>query len=459
LVASSLLDWTIYQDTFASPEMRAVFDERAAVRRWVDVERAASRAQARLGIVPAEAGPIIAANLDAAAVDLEQLREDTAEVGRPIVGLARQLAAQVPAPHDAWVHYGITTYDVMDTGTVLQVRDGLDALRADIDLLCEQWETLATGHRDTVMIGRTNGQHAQPTTFGLRVAGWLEELLRHRERLDGAARRVLHIQLGSMVGTLASVHPHGLRLREEMAVELGLAVPLSNWHNNRDALAALLQSLGLLCASLARIARDVASLCSSDFGELREAGARGRGRSSGMPHKRNPRAAEFAEALGHLGRQRAEAASDVMGQEHERSGGRWIAEWMIVPEVFLLGSGALRWSLDLFARLEVDAVRMRENIDASRGLAMSECLTLTLAARVDKFRARALMDEACAAARAGARPLQQVMREMPEVMALISEEELADCFRPEAYLGHAGEMVDAVVAASVSARRGASGSG
>ncbi len=419
--ATSLFDWTIYKDFYSTEQMRSVFCETGTIEKWVEVERTVSRIQGRLGIIPADAGQIIDEKLSANKIDFEILRRDVEEVGRPIVGLVRQLSEQVGAPHNVWVHYGITTYDILDTGTVLQVKQARPILDRQLHRLREIWEDLAVQHRNTLMIGRTNGQHAQPTTFGARLANWLEEFVRHHKRINLSSREACVVQLGSMVGSLASVYPKGLLLRHGVAKELQIEEPIANWHNCRDGLASLVLNLGLMCASLARIARDVASLSSTDIGEVRETGMPGRGRSSGMPHKRNPRASEFAEGVARLASQRAMGITEIMGQEHERSGGTYIAEWMLVPEVFLLASAALAWHIDLFTRLEIDKQKMRDNVDVTRGMALSEKVTLCLAAVVSKFEARNIVDRACAMAQDNNRAFADVLAEMPEFMTIFSK--------------------------------------
>ncbi|MGI9569326.1 MAG: class-II fumarase/aspartase family protein [Desulfobulbia bacterium] len=464
---SSQFDWKIYTDIYSSPLIRPIFSESGAVEKWIEVEKAVSRSQGRLGIIPDEASRVIDKSISADRIDLEQLKLDVAEVGRPVVGLVRQLSDQVGPPHNVWVHYGISTYDVMDTGTVLQVRDAFPLIDAQLVQLLEIWEELATEHRDTLMIGRTNGQHAQPTTFGLRISNWLEEFVRHRKRVGRSSHEACILQLGSMVGTLASVYPAGLQLRKEVANELDISAPVANWHNSRDGIAALILDMGLMCASLARIARDISSLSSTDFGEVRETGKQGRGRSSGMPHKRNPRASEFAEGVARLARQRAMGITEIMGQEHERSGGSYTAEWMLVPEVFLLTSAALAWQIDLFNRLEVNKRRMRENIDITRGMALSEKITLCLSAVMSKFKARSLVDQACAEAQNSNLPLTEVLSGLPEFVSSFKllmgeknsslenrniEKSIESFLDPSTYLGSAADIVDKAVQLSKSNR-------
>jgi len=448
MTANSLFDWTIYRNMFASPAMQAAFDERGTIMRWLDVEMAVARAQSNLGIIPADAAAEICDRISADSIDMERLRLDTLEVGRPIVGLIRQLAEQVGDPHGVWVHYGVTTYDVMDTGKILQVRDGLNEIHTLMSQYGAALAELADKHRDTVMIGRTNNLHAQPTTFGARLAVWIEELRRHEERLREAEKRVLVAQFGGSVGTLASMQPKGLEFREAVAAELGLGMIQSNWHNARDSVTEVALCLGNLCASLARNAQNLNSLGSTEIGEVSEAGVRGRGRSSSMPHKRNPRAAEFAEAVARLGRQRSMGMAEVMGQEHDRCGGTWIAEWMLVPETFLLTSGALSWGIDLLGRLEVHEDRMRQNIEMTNGLTLTERFTLELAQRMSKFEARRLLDQACALSAESGTSLADALTALPDVTAVMSAEEIATLSAPETYVGSAPEIVDRVLDAA-----------
>lgn len=448
--AISLFDWSIYKHLFSSERMEAIFSEQKTIECWIEVEKAVAQAQARLGIIPAEAAEAIDRCLEFDKIDFNRLRADTLEVGRPIVGLVSQLAGQVGGDHGAWVHYGITTYDIMDTGKVLQVRDGLLEILTAMARFGRLLKDMAVKHRDTVMIGRTNNLHAQPTTFGAKLAIWIEEFLRHEQRLIEAKKRVLMVQFGGAVGTLASIHPQGLKFRDEVAAELELGVPLSNWHNARDSMTEVASSLGNICASLARIAQNISNLSGTDIGELSETGKLGRGRSTSMAHKKNPRAAEFAEAVARLGRHRATGMLEVMGQEHDRCGGTYISEWMLIPETFLLTSGALAWAIDLLGRLEVHDKRMRANVESTHGLALTERFTLALAKRMSKFEARRRLDEACASVAATGKTLAETLAAMPEVCKVMSEKEITALSEPESYVGSAPEIVDNVLSAPIS---------
>ena len=442
----SVFDWKIYQNLFSAPEMEAVFAEANSIACWIEVERATARAQAKLGIIPEDAAHEIDEKLCLEALDLDQLQASTRKIGRPIVGLIEQLKQQVRAEAGEWVHFGVTTYDIMDTGRSLQLREGLRLIEASLARFQDRLSKLAEIHKHTPMIGRTNNLHAQPISFGAKIAAWIEETARNQDRLEALKSRALVIQFGGAIGTLASLQDKGLAFREAVAKELGLRTITSNWHNARDGIAETAQVLGLICASLARIGQMVNMLESTEIGELAESGEKGRGKSTTMAHKNNPRAAEFTEAVARLGRHRSTGLIEVMGQDHDRCGGSWIAEWALVPEVFLLTSGALGWANELADRLHVNTERMRDNIDMTNGLALSESYVHALAQHIPKSRARALIEIAVQGVRETGTSLPEILLSMKEVTDILSASQIAELAQPENYLGMSAEIVDNVLA-------------
>ena len=442
----SVFDWKIYQNLFSAPEMEAVFAEANSIACWIEVERAIARAQARVGIIPEEAAREIDEKLCLEALDLDQLQASTRKIGRPIVGLIEQLKQQVSTEAGEWVHFGVTTYDIMDTGRSLQLREGLRLIEASLARFQDRLSTLAEIHKHTPMIGRTNNLHAQPITFGAKIAAWIEETARHQDRLEALRSRALIIQFGGAIGTLASLQDKGLAFREAVAEELGLGTIASNWHNARDSIVETAQVLGLICASLSRIGQMVNMLQSTEIGELVESGEKGRGKSTTMAHKNNPRAAEFTEAVARLGRHRSTGLIEVMGQDHDRCGGSWIAEWALVPEVFLLTSGALGWANELADRLHVNTERMRDNIDMTNGLALSESYVHALAQHIPESRARALIEIAVQGVRETGTSLPEILLTMKEVTDILSASQIAALAQPENYLGMSAEMLDNVLA-------------
>ena len=264
----------------------------------------------------------------------------------------------------ASVHRGVTTQDIMDTGMILQTREALSVINEQSKRILKQLQRLATEHQGTQMIGRTNGQHAAPITFGFKLEVWLAELKRRRAAIECAARRGLMVQFGGPVGNLKDFDADiGGKLKVVIARSRDLEICDPHWQNARDGVQDIIISIGALCVSVEKIAHNVNLLSSSDIAELREEGVPGKGASSSMSHKQNQRCSEFAHAIASMGRQRANDIQVSSLHEHERSGGAWIAEWLIIPQCFLLCSGSLMWMERLFNSLMVEAERMKININ------------------------------------------------------------------------------------------------
>ncbi|MBX6742841.1 MAG: 3-carboxy-cis,cis-muconate cycloisomerase, partial [Acetobacteraceae bacterium] len=293
-------DSPVFGALYGTDAMRAVFGEPAFLQRMLDVEAALARAQARLGIVPAEAAAAITAAARAEKLDLPALAAATRNTGYPVVGLVKQLSALAGPEAGRWTHWGATTQDIMDTAVVLQMRDAFALLQAELAAVIAGLARLARAHRGTVMAGRTHLQHALPVTFGYKVAVWLSPLITMQERLAQLRPRVERLQFGGAAGTLASLGDQGLRVQEELGRELGLAVPDIPWHVARDGIAEAVGFLGLLTGALSKLATDVILLMQTEVAEVAEPHQAGRGGSSTMPQKRNPIACEYilAQARG-----------------------------------------------------------------------------------------------------------------------------------------------------------------
>ena len=347
----------------------------------LDFEAALARAQARLGVIPAAAAPAIAARAEAELFDVAAIGRAAARAGNPAIPLVRRLTALV-AEHDEpaarFVHWGATSQDAMDTGLVLQLRAFLGPLEADLGRLAAGLARLAEEHRDTAMVGRTWLQQALPTTFGLKAAGWLDAVGRHRQRLAELRPRLLVVQLGGAAGTLASLGGRGLEVADALAGELGLAAPALPWHGARDRVAELAAWLGLLVGTLGKVARDWSLMTQTEVGEVLEPAGEGRGGSSTMPHKRNPVAAAAVLAAAVRAPGLVATMLSAMVQEHERGLGGWHAEWETLPELAVLAAGALRQAAETVEGLEVDRGRMRANLGLTRGLIMAEAVQMAL---------------------------------------------------------------------------------
>ena len=436
-------DSAVFGTLYGTDAMRAIFGDAAFVSRMVAVEAALARVQGRLGIIPAAA----AAAIDRAAAtlepDLARLAASTARVGVPVVGVVAQLRAACP---DAagFVHWGATTQDIMDTALVLQLRDAIALLDADLAGCNAALAMLADRHRVSVMAGRTHLQHALPITFGLKSAGWLLPLLGHAERLAQARPRVLRVQFGGAVGTLASLGEAGIGVMEALAAELGLAAPPAPWHTARDGVAELACLLGLLAGSLGKIATDVVLLAQSEVGEVAEPHEAGRGGSSTMPQKRNPISSEYILSACRGVQALVPLMLGAMLQDHERATGPWQSEMLALPQACTLAHGALARTRALLEGLQVDPARMRANIDITHGAIMAEAAMMGLAPLLGHEEAHHLVQHACDAALQDGIGLAEALSRDPRVDRAV----VARLTDPAGYLGVTDGLIDRVLAAS-----------
>lgn len=435
---------------FGTDAMRRIFSDRARLQAMLDFEAALARAEAGLGLIPEAAAAPITAACDAARFDIEALSGEAGQAGNTAIPLVKRLIQEV-AREDAEaarsVHFGSTSQDVMDTGLVLQMRAALDVLEPELEGLCGEAARLAEEHRDTLAAGRTWMQHALPVTFGLRAAGWLSALERHRERFKALRPQLLVLQFGGAAGTLASLGKNGVAVAEAVAGELDLAVPDIPWHTHRDRIAEAGAVLGMLIGTLGKIARDVSLLMQTEIGEVFEPTAPGRGGSSAMPHKRNPVASSAVLSAALRAPGLVATLLTAMAQEHERGLGNWPAEWTTLPQLFELTAGAIDQTRFMLSGLEVDAERMRANLEATGGLILAEAVKMALTPLLGGPDAYRLVEAACKEAISQRRHLREVLGENPAVSAVLDAKALDALFDPARYLGAAGEMIDRVLAA------------
>jgi len=446
-LAASVLDSVLFRDAFGTPRMREIFSDRAFIARCVDVEVALARAEARCGVIPSDAAEQIAQKCNAAALDFDLLRHETENVGYPILPLVHQLAKQC-GEAGRYVHWGATTQDIMDTAVILQVREGLQVVGEDIAALQTILAGLSTKYRDTPMAGRTHLQHALPVTFGYKTSIWLAMMDRHAERVEQIKPRLLTGQFAGAAGTLASLGDKGLEVQQAFCDELGLGVPKSTWHVARDSLAEALNLLGLITGTLGKIALDIMIMASSEFAEVYEPFVKGRGASSTMPQKRNPISSEVMLAASKAVRQHAGLMLDAMVQDFERATGPWHAEWIAVPESFVLTAGALHQAKFVLGGLIVDEQQMTKNLGMSRGLIVAEAVMMGLAPQLGRQRAHDLVYDACRVVNERGGSLTDALLAIPEIAGVIDRATIERLTDPGNYLGEAPRMVDRVIQAA-----------
>jgi len=445
--ATTVLDSILFRDAFGTAAMREVFSDHALLSRYIEVEIALAKAEARCGVIPQAAADAIAARTDVAALDFDALRQETDIVGYPILPLVHQIAQQC-GEAGRYVHWGATTQDIMDSALVLQLRAGLAIIDRDIAALRDILAGLSRRHRDTPMAGRTHLQQALPVTFGYKTAIWLSMFDRHAERLAQLKPRVLVGQFAGAAGTLASLGDKGFAVQQALCEELGLGVPVATWHVARDALAETVNFLALVTGSLGKIALDIMIMASTEFGELYEPFVKGRGASSTMPQKRNPISSELMLAASKAVRQHAGLMLDAMVQDFERATGPWHAEWIAIPESFVLTAGALHQAKFALAGLVVDEQKMAANLGISRGLIVAEAVMMGLAPMIGRQDAHDVVYDACRLANENGLTLADALSADPRVSARIDRATIDRLTSPGNYLGLAPAMVDRVLAAS-----------
>ena len=435
----------MFKDLLGSDEMRNIFSDGTTIEAYLEVERALAKVQAYLGLIPKAAAEAIVKHAQLENINLARYEQRTQVVGAPILPVVEEIVAAVPDGLGEWAHYGTTTQDIMDTALILQVRDAFDAIERDLAFISRALADLAQRYRDTPVAGRSHRQHALPVTFGFKVSIWLSGIERHRKRLAEIRPRVLVGQFGGAAGTLASLTEQGMAIQEGLMTELGLSVPDATWHTMRDTLTEAVTFLGLMTGTLAKIGCDIALMMQTEVGEVSEPFLPGRGSSSTMPQKRNPVGTEMMIVAHETIRSDVHMMLGGMVQDHERASGPYKFELIALPRAFIAASAALKHAVDILPNLEVDANRMRKNLDATHGLIVSEAVMMGLAPTLGRQTAHDIVYDACREAIARDTTLLEVLRGMPEITKNADDAELAAMCDPANYVGLAGEMVDRVL--------------
>ena len=429
---------------FTTDAMRAIFTARARLARMLEFEAALARAEARAGVIPQAAADAIALQCDAARFDtgeIDAAARTAGNVAIPLVAALTRAVGAVDADAKGYVHWGATSQDAIDTGLVLQLRDALALIDADLARLAGALAMQARRHTATVLSGRTWLQQALPITLGVKLAAIVSALDRHRDRIASLRSRALVLQFGGAAGTLASLHEHGLAVSDELGRELGLEVPDMPWHTERDRLCEIAATLGMLTATLGKLARDLSLLAQTEVGEADEPAAPGRGGSSTMPQKRNPVGASIALAASLRVPGLVATMLQAAVQEHERGLGNWPAEWETLPQIVMLTAGALDAMAEVAEGLDIHVDRMRANLDLTHGLIFAEAVQMALAPAMGRDAAHSLVAGACRRASAQRAHLRDILENEPRVNDVLGREAIAHLFDPAAYLGQSRAYV------------------
>lgn len=440
-----MIDSELFKDHYGTAKLRRIFSDEALLEKWIQVEVALAQSEAELGLIPVEVYEEIKRKGKAQSFDMILIREQMIKTSHPLVPFIRQYEKLCENGAGEYIHYGATTQDILDTALILQLRDGYHCIGDGVSKVVQALKDLTVKYRTTPMAGRTHGQHALPITLGFKLATWLSEMHRHQKRLQNLQDRVFMGQLAGAAGTLASIHESGLMVQKRMMELLGLQVPDINWHTSRDHFAELASVYAMIAGTLGKIANEIINLQRTEIAELEEGFEMGKVGSSTMPHKRNPMVCEYLVGLSRLIRNCVPLAFESMVQEHERDMGLWLVEWEFLPEMSIYLGAMLDQSEIILKNLIVNERKMRENLDLTKGLIVSERLMFFLSPYVGKQTAHEIVYRASMKAFEKESTLQGEICREPFVMEKVSREQLEACMDPTTYIGLSLEFVDRVL--------------
>ncbi len=444
-MASGVFDDALIRHLFSTDELRAIFNDRNRVQKWYDVETALALEQAELGIIPHDAAREIAANAKVDQVDIEEIAAGIRRIKHPLVPALKAVQERCKGDLGEYIHFGPTTQDILDTSTVLQIKDAHAVFLRDMKAIGQGLAKLADAHKATPMAGRSHGVQALPITFGHKAAIWLSEMGRNYERMRELEKRVFVGGMVGAVGTQASFGPQAPELEARVMKRLGLGLADINWQPARDRFAEYVCVLGVASGTLGKIANEIINLEHTEIGEVYEPFSEGKVGSSTMPHKRNPSTCEAAVAVSRAIRYNVALELECMVVEHERDGSSWRGEWKAVPESCLLMGGLLGMMRYVVEGLHVEAKSMRENLDRLGGFLLSERVMFALSDKIGKQTAHEVVYEASMHGLERGTTFERALMENGRVRNVMSADELRAALDPTTYIGHAEQIVERVL--------------
>lgn len=431
---------SLYSELFYSKGVSDFFTDKKSIGYMLTVEAALAHAQADNGLISKEVAQVISGCCSPEMIDIGKLKSEIKLGGNAAIPLVKALTKVVKNNSfeaSKYVHLGATSQDIVDTATVLQIRDYIKWMEDKLEVLLDELIKVTKKYKNTIMVGRTLLQQAKPITFGLKTALWFESVDRSLARIQELKERLFVIQLSGAVGS------QNQNISDDVCASFSEILKLKNgnsWQSQRDTLNELATKLGILSGSLGKIAKDVSLLMQTEVGEVFESAGEGKGGSSTMPHKRNPVTCATILANANRVPHLVSSMLSAMPQEHERSAGLWHAEWEVLTEIMQLTAGSLEKSIDLVSGLEVNEKRMLQNIEITNGLIFAENVSLALAIKLGKIQAHELVEKACKIAVSKNKHLKEVLEEMD-----IKIDDLAQYFNPENSIGNSVKIVENIL--------------
>ena len=438
----SVFDMRLLGDSWSSPKMREIFCEQNRIQKWLDVEAALAKAQAKLGIIPKNAADEIAKKARYECMDMDFIFAEFKKTKHPLVPTVRGLEKACDNDLGEFVHFGVTTQDIIDTGLVLQFKEAMSVIKDDLKDIAKALLKLAKEHKNTPMMGRTLSLQALPITFGHKVAIWLSELNRHFERVLELEKRLYVGSIVGAVGTKASLSDKYSEVEKLTLGSLNLAVPDISWQPARDRFIELGFVLGNINATFNKIAHEILILCHNEIDEVAEPFGKGQVGSSTMPHKRNPAVSENAVTVSNAFKANLAILSDIERHEHERDGQVWKMEWKLLPEMFLMLSVVLENMRFALSGLEVKKDKMRANLDTLGGFVLAERVMFALSEHYGKQHAHEIVYETAMKGIESHKTFKQSLLEDERVGKVLDEKAINSLLDATTYVGYAPKLVD-----------------
>lgn len=443
-MASHVIDYLILGNNFSTSEMRAIWSEQNRLEKQVAVEVALAKAQGELGVIPCDAADAIVAKADASKLSIEQIAKQAAKAKHSLMSTINALQDQV-GDAGQFIHYGATTQDIVDTATVLQLKQSFAIIERDTKLVACELKKLAKQYQYLPMVGRTHGMQALPTTFGFKLAVWLDEFVRHLQRLSEIKQRVLVGNISGAICTYAAMGELGVQVEAKALTLLGLNTPNIGWQAARDRFSEYASVIALISGTLGKMGNEFYNLMRTEINEVEEPFSDGKIGSTTMPHKRNPAALEGLASLTAPLLKSVALIHESMKVEHERDAMSWRAEWIALPEINLYLSSQLQTALAVLQGLKVNAERMLTNLTLQNGLLLSEKVMFEIGKRLGKQTAHRLVYQSAMQAFEQNKTFKAVLLTDPILNKEFTEDELDSWLAPVNYVGLAPEKVEQVI--------------
>lgn len=446
-MAAHIIDFLMLGNNFGTAEMRSVWSEENRLHQQVAVEVALAQAEGELGLIPQAAASKISELADASQLNIAQIASEVAKAKHSLMPTINALQQQCGDAGE-YIHYGVTTQDIVDTATVLQLKQAFEIVERDSRAIAVELIHLAKYYQHVPMVGRSHGMQALPTTFGFKLAVWLDEFIRHLTRLSEIKSRVLVGNLNGAIGTYAGLGDKGIEVEQQALTRLQLAVPNISWQSARDRFSEYASVVALISGTFGKIGNELYNLMRTEINEVEEPFSEGKIGSTTMPHKRNPAAFEGLASLTAPILKSVALIHESMKVEHERDAMSWRAEWIALPEINIYLSAQLQTALFILRGMKVNQAQMRKNLDLQKGLLLSEKVMFELGKRIGKQTAHHLVYKLAMQAFEQQKSFSELLLADEQLKSLLNPTELQHWLDPIHYLGKTAEKVDAVIAAA-----------